>query len=539
MRRRLSLQIIEPMPNLQKILTSSQMNEIDRRTIESGIPGIILMENAAHRVVELLVDKFSPLASRRIVIFCGRGNNGGDGFAIARQLWSRFRPKSIHVLLTAPSGDLNRDAAANFKMLQASGCPNVQSGPIRELPPDAHYADLVIDAVLGTGVNGAAQGAPLEAIRLINTQFPFAKVVAVDVPSGLSCDAPEVPGEFVRADYTVTFTAYKVGQVLSPACDLMGELHLAAIGTPPEMIDDDASIRLALITPQYLAPLFAPRRKDSNKGLYGHVLVIAGSRGKSGAAAMTGLAALRAGAGLVTVASVESAIPVIAAHAPELMTEPLPETEHGSMAEHSAEIIMEIAKNRDLVAMGPGLTTHPETVTAVRRLYRQLDKPVVVDADGLNALAGSDWTGSGAPRFVTPHPGEMARLTGKETSEVQADRVSTARDFAASVAVHVILKGHRTLIADPTKGDVLVNPTGSPAMATGGTGDILTGLVVGLLAQFPEGEEARAAVAAAVYLHGLAGEIGAKELGEKPLIATDLLRYLPQAIRQVIESADR
>ncbi|HEY3837401.1 MAG TPA: NAD(P)H-hydrate dehydratase [Bryobacteraceae bacterium] len=524
------------MPYPQKILTSAQMNEIDRRTIENGIPGIILMENAAQRVVELLVDKFSPLATRRIVIVCGRGNNGGDGLAIARQLWYRFRPKSIHVLLTGPSGDLNRDAVANFKMLQASECPNVIQGPIHEVTPEARCADLVVDAVLGTGVNGSATGLPLEAIRLINSQFPFAKVVSVDVPSGLSSDNPDVLGEFVRADYTVTFTAYKLGQMLSPACDLMGELHLVSIGTPAEMIDGDASINLRLITPESLLPLFAPRQKDANKGRFGHVLIVGGSRGKSGAAAMAGMAALRAGAGLVTVASVKSAITAIASHAPELMTEPLPETESGAMAQHCSEIILEIAKKPDLVAIGPGLGTHPETVEAVRQLYRKIPKLMIVDADGLNALAGTDWRGSAEPRYVTPHPGEMARMTGKEIKEIQADRVTAAREFATSTGVNLILKGQRTLVAPP-KGDVLVNPTGSPSMAKGGTGDILTGLIAGMIAQFQDEAHAITATAAAVYLHGLAGEIGAREVGDKYVNATDLLRYLPQAIQEMKDRA--
>jgi ADP-dependent NAD(P)H-hydrate dehydratase / NAD(P)H-hydrate epimerase len=521
------------MPTPPKILTAAQMNEIDRRTIESGIPGVILMENAAQRVVELLVRKFSPLQNRRIVVICGRGNNGGDGLAIARQLWARFRPKSLHVLLTAPLVDLNREATANFKMLQASGCPNVYPGPLREIPADIRYAEIVIDAVLGTGVAGAARDVPLDAIRLINTQFPLAKVVAVDIPSGLSSDTGKVLGEFVRADYTVTFTSYKVGQMLSPACDLMGELHLGAIGTPPEMIQDDPGHQLALITPEFISPLFTPRPKDSNKGSYGHVLVIAGSRGKSGAAAMAGLAALRAGAGLVTVASAGSAISSIAAHAPELMTEPLPETETGTLAAHSFEIIMELAEKMNVVALGPGLGRHPETVSAVRRLYRAMPQTMVIDADGLNALAGGDWIGSGALRILTPHPGEMSRLTGKSTQEVQEDRVTAARDFASSVAVQVVLKGNRTLIASSNR-EVLVNPTGSPAMATGGTGDILTGLAAGLLAQFSDTrEQATTAIAAAVYLHGLAGEIGASHLGEKSLIATDLLRYFPDAIRRI------
>jgi NAD(P)H-hydrate epimerase len=510
------------------------MNEIDRRTIESGIPGLILMENAAQRVVELLVEKFSPLADRRIVAFCGRGNNGGDGLAIARQLWTRFRPKGLQVVLTAPVEDLNRDAAANYKMLQAAGFLGFYAGPLDKLPSHASLAEVVIDAVLGTGVNGAARGGPLDAIRAINTQFPLAKVVAVDLPSGMSSDTGALLGEYVRADYTVTFTAFKVGQVLAPGCDLMGELRLGAIGTPPEMLADDKSIQLALITADYIAPLFAPRPKESNKGKYGHVLIVAGSRGKTGAAALAGLAALRAGAGLVTVASAESAIAAIASHAPELMTAPLPETEAGTLAEHAFHVIQAMAEKKNVVAVGPGLGTHPETVNVVRRMFRELQNAMVIDADGLNALAGGDWIGSGHPRILTPHPGEMSRLTGKEIEEIQGDRVGSAREFAAAVDVHLVLKGNRTLIASRT-GDALVNPTGSPAMATGGTGDVLTGLAAGLIAQSDLSAEAiRRALAGAVYVHGLAGEIGAGVVGEQGFVASDILRFLSEAVKKTL-----
>jgi NAD(P)H-hydrate epimerase len=563
------------MNNPFKILTSSQMNEIDRRTIEGGIPGIILMENAAQRVVELLVEKFSPLRDKRIVAVCGRGNNGGDGLAIARQLWVRFRPKSLHVILSAPASDLNRDAGANYRMLLGSGFPNVYTGSLDSLPPEARAADIVIDAVLGTGVNGAAQGAPLDAIRFINTQFPQAKVVAVDIPSGLSSNTSAKIGEFVRADYTITFTAYKISQVFPPTSELMGELRLGAIGTPPEMLADDPDLRLGLITPQTVAPLFAPRPSESNKGTYGHVLVVAGSRGKGGAATMAGLAALRAGAGLVTVASAvsafpgaqdlagpgvddifplvadfaarcanprrvtvatpASAMPMISSCAPELMTEPLPENDDGELAAHSFDIILELAKKKNVVALGPGLGTSPETVAVCQRLYAKLEKDMVVDADALNAMAGSEWIGNGYLRVLTPHPGEMSRLTGKTVEEIQRDRIGTAREIASKLEVHLVLKGYRSVLAWPD-GEALINPTGTPAMATGGSGDILTGLIAGMLAQFNgTREEARNAIAAAVYLHGLAGEIGAREIGEKSLIATDMLRYLPQAIRQVEE----
>jgi NAD(P)H-hydrate epimerase len=515
----------------QKVLASNEMHEIDRRTIESGIPGIILMENAAERVVELLVEKFSPLKDRRIVVVCGRGNNGGDGLAIARQLHTRFAPKSLDVILTAPADDLSRDAAANLQMLNACGFAGLQNGLPVEVALHLRFADIVIDAVLGTGITGEARGVPLEAIRLINRLAPNAKVVSVDLPSGMSSDSGAIPGEFVRADYVVTFTAPKPCHVLAPACDQMGEWRLARIGTPPSMFQNDPAIDLSLITPEFIAPLFSPRPKESNKGLYGHVLVIAGSRSKPGAAAMTGLAALRAGAGLVTVAAPSSAVTAIASHSAELMTVPLPETAGGELAEHSAEILLHLPGRMNVVAVGPGLGNDPETVSAVRRLYREMPKAMVVDADGLNALAGSDWVGSGQPRVLTPHPGEMSRLSGKETTEVQADRTGVAREFSMRLMVDIVLKGNRTLIAMPD-GQVWVNPTGSPAMATGGTGDILTGMIAGLMAQFDESAASmRNAAAAAVYLHGLAGEIGAKALGEKSLLAGDLLRYLPEAIR--------
>jgi NAD(P)H-hydrate epimerase len=284
--------------------------------------------------------------------------------------------------------------------------------------------------------------------------------------------------------------------------------------------------------------LFAPRPRDAHKGSFGHVLVIAGSRGKTGAAAMSGMAALRAGAGLVTVASTERALPVIASHAAELMTEPLPETEAGSISMRAFEAgaLPKIVKGMTVLAMGPGMTTHPETAAMVRRAFDTFEQPMVVDADALNALAGTDWSGRGRTRVLTPHPGEMSRLTGKPASEIQKDRVAAARSLACERQVSVVLKGQRTLIAF-ADGRVWINPTGTPAMATGGTGDILTGLISGFLAQFPQ--EPEQAIAAAVYLHGLAGELGAHDLGEKCLIATDLLRYLPRAMELCAHVSDR
>ena len=511
-----------------KILTAAEMREVDRRTIEAGIPGIVLMENAGHRVVEFVAERFAPLGAQRIVVLCGKGNNGGDGLVIARQLHTRFRPASLHVVLLAEPGELKGDAAANLAMLLAAG-RQVE----REIPPEARAATLVVDALLGTGVSGAATGRMLQGIREINHGFPLATVVAVDLPSGMPSDSGEPAGEFARADYTVTFTAPKVAQAMPPNCDHTGELMVGAIGSPPELYAD---AWLALVEPAMFGELLAPRERAGHKGTYGHVLVVAGSRGKTGAAAMTGLAALRAGAGLVTVASAESAIAEISAHAPELMTEPLRETESGSIALNAD--LEALAQGKSVIAMGPGLGRAPQIAAMVNALAESFEGPMVLDAD---ALVGQGMVGQGDGhpariRILTPHPGEMARLTGKTTAEVQADRIGAARTYATEHGLTLVLKGQRTVIAF-RDGRVWINPTGTPAMGKGGSGDILTGLIAGLVAQFPE--RADQAVAAAVYLHGLAGQLGAQALGDKGLLATDLLQYLPDAMEECAQVPHR
>lgn len=515
-----------------KVLTAAQMRAVDARTIELGIPGIVLMENAGHRVVEFLQEKFAPLSSQRVVILCGKGNNGGDGFVVARQLHTRLRPKSLQVVLAGQPEDLKGEAAENFRMLSACRLPVERS-----ITPEMRLATIVVDALLGTGLPGPARGPMADLIRDINTGFPLATIVAVDMPSGLGSDTPAAPVEAVRARYTVTFTAPKVSQVLPPACDYVGELRVEAIGSDPDLYEQDDSIYLALNGPERFAHLFARRSPGSHKGTFGHALVVGGSRGKSGAAAMTGLSALRAGAGLVTVASAAGAIGQIAAHAPELMTEPLAETDAGSISMRAFDYgqFAAIAEKKTVIAAGPGLGTHAETIAFVRMLVAQYAQPMIIDADGLNALAGGDFTGR--PSMVlTPHPGEMSRLTGLTTEEISIDRVRVVRTFAMEKRVCVTLKGYRSLIAFPN-GQVWINPTGSPAMATGGAGDILTGLIAGLTAQFPKEQET--AVLAAVYLHGLAGELGAAVLGEQPLIATDLLRFLPEAIKECASVSHR
>lgn len=509
-----------------KILTAAQMREVDRRTIELGIPALILMENAGDRVVEFLAERFAPLSNHRIAVFCGKGNNGGDGLVVARQLFTRFRCRALHIVLAAAPEDLHGEAAQNLQMLRACGCP-FQA----EITAETRLATIVVDALLGTGASGPATGRILAAIRDINTCFAAAKIVSVDIPSGMPSDTGQALGEMVRADYTITFTAPKVAQVLPPNCDRAGELRVRAIGSPPELFENDDTLFLSLITRAQFQPLLASREEGANKGKFGHVMVLAGSREKTGAAAMAGVAGLRAGAGLVTVCSAQTAVPIIASHAPELMIEALPEIEAGAISLRAFDYgrLQGIAEKKTVLAIGPGLGTHPETIGVVQRVVAEFSQPMVIDADGLNALADAEWSAGERLRVLTPHPGEMARLVKKSVAEVQADRVLVARNFALERKVCLVLKGQRTLIAFPG-GRVWVNPTGTPAMAKGGTGDILTGLIAGFLAQFPEATEQ--AIAAAVYLHGLSGQLGSAELGDKALLATDLLRYLPAAMHE-------
>jgi NAD(P)H-hydrate epimerase len=415
------------------------------------------MERAGTRVVEVLEREFAPLASQRVVIFCGTGNNGGDGLVVARLLQGRVAALQV-----------------------------IKSRDQRErTDPDA---TIVVDALLGTGFTGEVRSPYAELIRSINEDFPKAKIVAVDIPSALQ----------VRADITVTFAAPKVELVIGEGSENVGKMIVAGIGIPDEFLQSD----LHLSEAHDFAALLKPRKRDSNKGMYGHVLLIGGAPGKSGAAAMSGLAALRIGAGLVTVACADASKLV-----PELMTESL---DHFSL------------EKKTVLAVGPGLGPAPELL---RKLMSEAKIPMIIDADGLNSIAGTDFRGRGIETILTPHPGEMARLTGGKFT----DRLTTARTFARDRNVCLILKGQGTLIALPD-GQVWVNPTGSPSMAKGGTGDILTGMIAGMVAQHPD--DIPAAVRAAVWLHGRAGELGAEEWTDKCMLATDLLTYLPKGIRE-------
>jgi hydroxyethylthiazole kinase-like uncharacterized protein yjeF len=508
-----------------KIVGAAEMREVDRVTSERyGVPSLTLMENAGTAVANFTMAHYP--AARCIGVICGKGNNGGDGFVVARKVQDAGR--EVLLLLLADPAELRGDAATMFAKLTLKASIANSENDLEQQPARLVFsADLLIDAILGTGFRPPVQGLYADAIRAMNASA--APIVAVDIPSGANSDATQSDTELrARADAIVTFTAPKLAHVFADLTS--GPIEVAPIGSPDEAIV--SSLRLNVTTAQDVAPLVGPRGQDANKGNFGHVLVIGGSLGKSGAAAMAGMSALRAGAGLSTVATATSVLPTVASFHPELMTEPLQETDAGSISLEALEYgrFDQMLQGKTVLAIGPGISRNPDTAELVRTLVGKYQLPMVLDADGLNAFEGKSDQLKGKDRAIvlTPHPGEMARLTGLSTAEVQKDRLAIARDFARDHHVILVLKGHRTLIAHP-EGTVWVNPTGNPGMATGGTGDILTGIVAGMMAQYPR--QVFEAVVAAVYLHGLAGDIARENMGEHSLVATDLVKALPEAFR--------
>jgi ADP-dependent NAD(P)H-hydrate dehydratase / NAD(P)H-hydrate epimerase len=512
-----------------KIVSAEEMRAIDRATSERfGVPSLTLMENAGAAVADYVLSH--QAATRRIVVFCGKGNNGGDGFVVARRLHELG--KKVQVILLADSADLRGDAAVMFGKIPSPAIAVHSSEELRsEQMRLSLEADLYIDAVLGTGFKPPVSGLYAEAIAIMNaSRVP---VIAVDIPSGADADAmgPQA-GTIARADAVVTFTAPRPAHLFSSLT--AGPTVVAGIGSPEGAIV--SALRLNVITARDVGGLIGPRPAESNKGNYGHVLVVGGSLGKAGAAAMAGMAVLRAGAGLSTVATAKSALGTVAGFHPELMTEPLLETDAGAISTKAQDRIEELAKGKTVLAIGPGISRDPQTAELVRSLVARLRLPAVLDADGLNAFEGraGELKGAGRTLVITPHPGEMARLAGCTIADVQKDRVGMARKFAREHGLIVVLKGHRTLVVQPD-GEAWVNTTGNPGMATGGTGDILTGMVAGMIAQ--HSASAFLAVLAAVHLHGLAGDVMREKVGEHSLVATDLLQGLPEAFRQTQEAA--
>ena len=519
-----------------EILTSQQIREIDRRSIAAfGIPEIVLMENAGLQVLNCLQRLYADLSERRILLLCGPGNNGGDALVVARHLHNRRIP--FAAMLFGRRSRIRGGAAINLRMLARVGVSPLEVTTraawtrARRL---LQSSDLVVDGVLGTGLSRPASGLLARVFEDINDAD--VEVVAVDIPSGLAGDSAEIPGPCVAADHTVTFVRPKIAHVFPPAEALCGEVHVADISIPAEAVARQR-IDLSLLEPAELVPHLPLRRAATHKGHYGHVVALAGSRGKAGAARMVALGALRAGCALITLAVPTGIQRGLAPRAMEAMSEGLAETDSGSLAYGSLRSILDLLKGRTAAVLGPGLTDHPETARLVREVVRRARLPIVLDADGLNAFAG-EWRllkrRPDRPLLLTPHPGEMARLMGVSTSQVQSSRVEVARSLARHTGAIVVLKGYRTVIAAPD-GQVRINPTGNPGMATGGSGDVLSGILVGLLAQ---GIAMEHAAAMGVYLHGLAGDLAAEEIGEMPLMARDILARFPRALARIRPPGD-
>jgi ADP-dependent NAD(P)H-hydrate dehydratase / NAD(P)H-hydrate epimerase len=516
-----------------KVVTAAEMQEIDRRaSSEFGIPSLLLMENAGLQASWQIERSFPHSLSSPVSILCGKGNNGGDGFVIGRHLLNRGR--EVHIFLVGRKEEVKGDGGVNLQILERMGVFIREIQGLADLQRDLGIlkeSGLLVDALLGTGAVPPVRGLIAEIICLVNgLKKP---IVAVDLPSGLGADESHPRNECIQADLTVTFGLPKRSLILYPSAGFAGELRVVDIGIPRPLLED-SEIRLNLIEPEEIARALPLRRRDAHKGSFGHVLVVAGSAGKSGAGAMASQAALRIGAGLVTLALPSSLNDAMEAKLDEVMTEPLPETEERTISVSALEKVLEVMEGKNCLALGPGLSVHPQTREFVRRLIPQVRIPMVVDADGINALSSSLETLSqlkGA-LVLTPHPGELSRLLSVSTEEVQRNRVSIAQKFSSGFRVFLVLKGKGTLVSDP-EGDAFINPTGNPGMATGGSGDILTGMLAGMIAT---GIELPLSLKAGVYLHGLAGDLAAQKWGEEPMIASDILTEIPEALRQIKEA---
>ncbi len=511
-----------------KVVTAKEMQELDHRAeAEYGVSSLILMENAGAGAVREMERYFPRLYRSRVSVVCGKGNNGGDGFVVARHLANRGT--EVQVLLLAKKDELKGDAAINLGIAEKTGIPLVEVMTARDLHGRREVlatSDLIVDAILGTGLTGPARGISAEAIQLLNTlQRPL---VALDIPSGLGSDDGRMQEPCIQAYLTLTFALPKRSLLLYPAARCTGEVRVVDIGVPRVLLTDP-KLPVNLTDSEAVRAALPLRDPDAHKGTYGHVLVLAGSPGKTGAAALSSLGALRTGAGLVTLALPEGLNDLMEAKLTEVMTVGLPETEERTVAFEAADALLDLMEGKRVLALGPGLSTHPETARLVETLIKSAKIPLVIDADGVTVLARHPEILSKAsvPVILTPHPGELSRLLSVPKEEVIEKRIPIAQKVTSTYNVYLVLKGARTLIAEPG-GAVYINPTGNPGMATGGVGDVLTGMIASFVSQ---GLAPGQAAVAGVYLHGLAGDLACQQLGPEAMIATDLLEKLPEAIR--------
>lgn len=511
------------------VVTAAEMRELDRLTIEKyGVSSLELMEQAGKGVVDVILAKFERVAKRGVLVVIGKGNNGGDGLVIARLLRKAKIP--CEVVGLAPGKELSPDAQANLKKyLAAKGVFTALSqGQLDDLTRRLKGKAMLVDALLGTGLSQPVKGFYGEVIELMNASgLP---IVAVDTPSGLDADRGHPLGSTIKAEVTVTLGLPKVGQLVYPGAVHVGELVVADIGIRPEAVREVAP-QIELLDARDLRWVVPRRAPDAHKGTNGHLLVIAGSRGKTGAAMLACRGAMRVGAGLVTLAAPAGLNDILAGALLETMTEALGEANAETLPPLRDADWGRLVERKDVVLFGPGVGVHPGAQAALDWLLERNELPWVIDADGLNNLAEntSRLRQARTPPVLTPHPGEMARLMGADTGAVNADRVGMARRFAREHRCHLVLKGARTVVATPA-GRAFINPTGNSGMATAGMGDVLAGVIAGLLAQRLSCEDA---MRLGVFLHGWVGDRVARARGAVGLIASDIIEELPRGISEL------
>ena len=512
-----------------KVVTSQEMQKLDKLAIKTiGIPSIVLMENAGIKVVEVMEKEYSPLSGKSIYILCGPGNNGGDGMVVARHLFNRG--VRVKVFLLAEKNRIKGDAATNLSIAERLGIGVKEVNSTQDLKllhQELNHADIIVDALLGTGSTLPLRGLMREVVSLINQCSRC--TIAVDLPTGLDANTGEVPEEAIKANFTVTFAYPKRGLYLYPGINYAGKIEVVDIGISSSLGEEKIRCNL-LISSDIQKDLFY-RKPSSHKGNFGHLLVVAGSLGMTGAATLTALSALRVGAGLVTLGIPESLNPILEIKLTEVMTLALPETPQKTLSSEAFGKIEEFSGRCRAMVLGPGISVEEETKKLAKMIMGGLDIPLVLDADGINNLVDeiSLLQKYRSPLIITPHPGEMSRLLETTVKEVQKDRIESTASLARETGAIAVLKGAGTIIADK-EGNSWINSTGNPGMASGGTGDVLTGIIGGLLVQ---GFSPLLVAQMGVYLHGLAGDLAAQKRGETSLIAGDVLENLPEAIRRV------
>jgi NAD(P)H-hydrate epimerase len=510
-----------------KVLNSQEAQQLDEKTQNQyGISTQILMEIAGLKCAQAISEIFPDIKNKKVAVFVGPGNNGGDGLVLARHLFNQG--VAIRVFLLGQKEKLKTLSKKNLQILENMKVIATQinsSEQLKILKPDIRAADIIVDAIFGVGLKRQVEGLYEETIETIN--YLNIPVVSIDIPSGLDSDRGISLGACICADYTITLGLPKVGLLIYPGAGYAGQLSLVDIGFPKELTTSN-ELKTNLITPEEAFSLLPERRPDAHKGDCGKVFVIAGSTGLTGAAVLTCLGALKIGAGLVKLGVPSTLNPIMEVKLTEVMTEPLPEKGKGYLGPEAHEKVMELIKESDVVAIGPGLGKNPETKELIERIIKESEVPLVIDADGLNLISSdiSLLKSANTQIVLTPHPGEMGRLIDKTSREVQENRIDFSKNLAYQLQVIVVLKGARTIIADP-EGQVFINITGNSAMATGGTGDVLTGMIAGLIAQ---GQTPLNSSILGVYLHGLTGDLVFQEKGTLSLIASDLLEKLPLAI---------